>query len=123
MSEAVFRFASYTFTDVSPGFFEKTSEKLAAWQDMMIYKKLDIEIDPVEQDLDAGAYDLSVAFQVLHATKNMQRTMANVRKLLKPRGKLILLETTKDALDMQVVFGALPGWWLGEEDERRTSPI
>jgi hypothetical protein len=42
----------------------------------------------------------------------MKRTMANVRKLLKPGGKLLLLETTQDHVDLQFVFGLVPGWWL-----------
>lgn len=56
---------------------------------------------------------------VLHATKNLHKTLSHVRKLLKPGGKLLLLESTKDRLDTQVTFGALPGWWLGEEADRK----
>ena len=59
---------------------------------------------------------------VLHATKNLRRTLTHVRKLLKPGGKLLLLESTKDRLDTQLIFGPLPGWWLGEEADRKMSP-
>lgn len=59
---------------------------------------------------------------VLHATKNLHRTLTHVRKLLKPGGKLVLLESTKDRLDTQLIFGPLPGWWLGEESDRKMSP-
>ena len=38
--------------------------------------------------------------------------MTQVRKLLKSGGKLILVETTNDALDIQLIFGTLPGWWM-----------
>ncbi|KAL2875455.1 hypothetical protein SGCOL_009367 [Colletotrichum sp. CLE4] len=116
------RFASYTFTDVSAGFFEAAAKKLDDFGDMISFKKLDIEVDPVEQSFEAGSYDLIIACQVLHATKNMERTMRNVRKLLKKGGQLILVETTKDTLDVQLIFGALPGWWLAEEAERKGGP-
>jgi acyl transferase domain-containing protein/2-polyprenyl-3-methyl-5-hydroxy-6-metoxy-1,4-benzoquinol methylase len=104
--------SSYDFTDISSGFFEAAQEKLKAWKNLVRYKKLDIEQDATKQGFEEGTYDLVVACQVLHATKSMKNTMTNVRKLLKPGGKLLLLETTQDHVDLQFVFGLVPGWWL-----------
>lgn len=112
----------YTFTDASAGFFEAAGQKLAAWKGMVDFSKLDIEQDPVDQSFEGGKYDLIVASMVLHATKSLQNTMAHVRKLLKPEGKLLLLETTQDRIDTQLIFGTLPGWWLSEESSRKHSP-
>ena len=112
----------YTFTDASPGFFEAAGRKLAAWKGMVDFNKLDIELDPVEQSFAAGSYDLIVASMVLHATKDLHKTMSHVRKLLKPGGKLLLIETTQDRLEVHLVFGTLPGWWLSEEPFREYSP-
>lgn len=112
----------YTFTDISAGFFEAAKDKFAAWSTMMDYKKLDIEIDPLEQGFTANTYDLIVAASCLHATKNLHRTLSHIRKLLKPGGKLLLVEVTADRLAGQLIFGTLPGWWLGEEPERQMSP-
>jgi acyl transferase domain-containing protein/2-polyprenyl-3-methyl-5-hydroxy-6-metoxy-1,4-benzoquinol methylase len=103
---------SYDFTDISSGFFEAAQEKFKDWESLLRYKKLDIEQDPTKQGFENGSYDLIIACQVLHATKNMEHTMTNVRKLLKPGGKLVLFETTKDPQDLLLVFGLLPGWWL-----------
>jgi len=50
----------------------------------------------------------------LHATKSMHQTMANARRLLKPGGKLFIMETTQDQVDIQFVFGFLQGWWLSK---------
>ncbi|KAJ9316634.1 hypothetical protein DTO271D3_3141 [Paecilomyces variotii] len=112
----------YTFTDISQGFFQAARETFAAWQGMMDFKQLNIEDDPVEQGFKAGHYDLIAAAMVLHATKNLSKTLSNVRKLLKPGGKLLLIESTQDRLDTQMSFGTLPGWWLGEEPDRKMSP-
>lgn len=112
----------YDFTDISAGFFGTAQQRFAAWGDKIDYKKLDIESSPVEQGFTAGSYDLIVAALVLHATKNLRSTLANVRKLLKPGGKLFLIENTQDTLDLQLIFGTLPGWWLSEEPERKMSP-
>ncbi|KAK7959439.1 Compactin diketide synthase [Apiospora aurea] len=112
----------YTFTDISPGFFEAARTKFAAWSSLMDFKKLDIEVDPLDQGFTEGAYDLIVAASCLHATKNLNTTMTHVRKLLKPGGTLLLIEATADRLEGQLIFGTLPGWWLGEEPERQMSP-
>ena len=103
---------SYDFTDISSGFFEAAQEKFKAWKDLTKYKKLDIEQDPLKQGFEGGSYDLIIACQVLHATKSMHNTMDNVRKLLKPGGKVLLIKTTQDQRDVQFAFGLLPGWWL-----------
>ncbi|KAF8849554.1 type I polyketide synthase [Acephala macrosclerotiorum] len=116
------RFARYDFTDISSGFFEKAKEKLAEWEDRVDFKKFDIEVDAKSQDVKVGQYDLVLACNVSHATANMDKTMSNVRKLLKPGGRLLIVEGTRDTLDVSLVFGILPGWWLGQEQERRLSP-
>lgn len=107
------RFAHYDFTDISSGFFEGAREKLIEWEDRVGFKKFDVEVDAKSQDIDCGKYDLVIACNVLHATANMDKTMFNVRKLLRPGGKLLTVEGTRDTLDISLVFGILPGWWLG----------
>ncbi|KAK4508762.1 hypothetical protein PRZ48_002501 [Zasmidium cellare] len=105
----------YDFTDISSGFFEQAREKYAAWGDFISYQKLDIESDPATQGFELESYDLVVACLVLHATKDLERTLANVRRMMKPGAKLILVETTRDTIDSQLFFGTLPGWWLGKD--------
>ncbi|KAI0116097.1 polyketide synthase [Hypoxylon sp. NC0597] len=112
----------YIFTDVSSGFFEAAKKKLAPWVELMDFKPLNIESDPLQQSFTPGSYDIIVSSLCLHATKSLERTMTNVRKLLKPGGKLVLIETTQDRLDMQIIFGTFEGWWLAEEEDRKTSP-
>ncbi|KAB2573735.1 Lovastatin diketide synthase mokB [Lasiodiplodia theobromae] len=118
------RFSQYDFTDISSGFFEQARSRFGAWDDdgAIRFRKFDVEDDPADQGFEKGSYDLIVACQVLHATKNMDRTMRHVRSLLRPGGKLVMVEMTHDVLDVQLIFGVLPGWWLSEEPERKHSP-
>lgn len=109
----------YDYTDISADFFIAARERFATWQDKMSFIKMDIEHDPMEQGLVAGTYDLIVASQVLHATKSLNNTLANVRKLLKPGGKLVMLEGTKHGIGFEIIWGSLPGWWLSEDPERQ----
>ncbi|KAI5247676.1 putative polyketide synthase [Aureobasidium subglaciale] len=108
---------NYTFTDISSGFFENSRKKLAQWSDRITYKKLDISQDPLTQGFAPGEFDIVVAANVLHATADMLTTMTNVRTLLKPRGKLFLLEANQHPAYV-LPFALLPGWWYAEDDYR-----
>lgn len=116
------RFVRFDFTDISSAFFDAAKEKLSAWNDLITYGKLDIEHDPLHQGYQSGAYDVVVAANVLHATKSLYHTLSNVRKLLKPGGRLILIELTRERITTSTIFGTLPGWWAGEYDGRHKGP-
>ncbi|TAQ90647.1 hypothetical protein B7494_g1069 [Chlorociboria aeruginascens] len=116
------RFSSYTFTDISTGFFEKAQDLMKPWEPYMTYKRLNIEEDPASQGFQLGSYDIVIASYVLHATPNIDRTLAHVRSLLKPDGKLLLGEITYPKIRANMIFGWLPGWWLGEADGRKGGP-
>lgn len=89
----------------------------------MTFKALDIEKDLAEQGYANNSYDVIVASLVLHATSKLEDTMRNVRRLLKPGGYLLILEITdNDQMRFGLIFGGLPGWWLGYEDGRILSP-
>ncbi|KAI1376577.1 hypothetical protein F4677DRAFT_418954 [Hypoxylon crocopeplum] len=116
------RLQKYTYTDISGVFFEAASEEFKDWSSMMEFKVLDIEKDPSQQGLEAGSYDLVIAFQVLHATSSIGTTLAHCKKLLKPGGHLIVTELTNKIARRSVVFGVLSGWWLGDNDGRQWGP-
>ncbi|KAI1744483.1 reducing type I polyketide synthase [Xylaria scruposa] len=116
------RFERYDFTDISAGFFQAGRDKFARWGNAVSFSTLDIENSLEKQGFEPGSYDVIIAAQVLHATKNMAHTLGNVRKLLKDNGRLILVEMTRDRADLHLIFGSLPGWWLSEESHRKLSP-
>lgn len=114
------RFSQFDFTDISSGFFEKAKELFHLASERMAFRILDIERAPVAQGFETSKYDLIVASNVLHATKNLQETLSNTRELLKPSGKLLLYEMTNPrVLRPGFIFGIFPGWWLGEEENRK----
>ncbi|WDK22652.1 beta-ketoacyl synthase domain-containing protein [Colletotrichum graminicola] len=115
-------FASYTYTDISPGFFEKAASAFSSHAHKIVFKTLDIERDPVEQGFEEHSFDVIMAANVLHATKHLEKTIANCHKLLRPGGRMILLEITSEALWIQIIFSSLSGWWLGQEEGRINHP-
>ncbi|RYP64846.1 hypothetical protein DL769_006521 [Monosporascus sp. CRB-8-3] len=119
-------FSTYTFTDVSAGFFENAATVFADHKDQMIFKVLDAERDPLQQGYEEGAYDLVVASFIIHATAKIEHTMRNLRKLLKPGGFLVVGEGCHNGQTGGTggfIFGPLPGWWLGVDEGRTLSPF
>ncbi|KAL8695116.1 MAG: hypothetical protein Q9224_003449 [Gallowayella concinna] len=114
-------YGSYTYTDISAGFFVQAKERFKSFQGIE-FRILDISQDPVGQGFEAGSFDLIVASNVLHATTSLKETLSNVHKLLHPRGRLFLQELEPTTRWINYVMGVLSGWWLGEGDERPTEP-
>ncbi|KAF7540713.1 hypothetical protein G7054_g1177 [Neopestalotiopsis clavispora] len=117
-------FRSFTFTDISNGFFPDALAKFADFESQMEFRPLDIEKPVADQGFVEGSYDLVVASLCLHATKDLAETLANVRKLLRPGGYLVMLELVEtDPLRVGLIFGGFPGWWLGTQGNgRQLSP-
>ncbi|KAF2177961.1 methyltransferase type 12, partial [Zopfia rhizophila CBS 207.26] len=80
-------YSSYVFTDISTLFFDSARQRFGAY-DNIEYRALDISRDPREQGFEAGAYDLVIASNVLHATPCLVETLKNCRMLLQPKGFL-----------------------------------
>ncbi|KAF2158513.1 hypothetical protein M409DRAFT_71605 [Zasmidium cellare ATCC 36951] len=117
------RYGTFDYTDVSPFFFSAAQETYHDHGSKMRFKTLNIESDPEPQGFECGSYDILVAAAVLHATEDLDKTLANCKKLLKPGGKLILWEiTTPNGLRTNFAFGLLEGWWLSSEPFRSRSP-
>jgi amino acid adenylation domain-containing protein len=119
-------FSSYTFTDISPGFFRDAQSKFASspGADKISYAVLDIEQDLDKSRFGENSFDLVIASNVLHATRSLARTVANCRRLVKPGGFLILDEVTSDTLYGPFIVSGLSGWWLGRSgDGRLNGPI
>ena len=118
------RFKSYTYTDISPAFFEEAQKHFQAYSALMEYSVLDIEKNVLEQGFASEQYDLIICSMVLHATADLRATLRNIRKLLRPGGKVAILEPSSPHTSrLPFVFGLLPGWWLSTEEERKWSPL
>lgn len=111
--------ATYTFTDVSALFLTKAKERFP--EEFVDFRRLDIEKNPQEQGFGPGEYDVILAANVLHATEDLHRTLGNVRKLLAPGGRLVLLEGVEPRRWLDLIFGLLDGWWKFRDHDLRPS--
>ena len=114
-------YSLYTFSDISAGFFPRAKERFASAPNMD-YKTFDVSRSPLEQGFEAQNYDLIIAANVIHATPVLQDTLRNLSLLLRTDGHLVMTELAGSLRAINYIFGALPGWWLGEADDRPDQP-
>ncbi|GKZ33434.1 hypothetical protein AbraIFM66950_003331 [Aspergillus brasiliensis] len=116
------RYQEYTYSDISEAFFDAAKTRFEEYPNLL-FRRLDIEEDLTSQGYTPESYDVVVAANVLHATKDLQATLQRARDLLRPGGKLILFEITAPALGRSgFIMGLLPGWWLSSEPYRGEGP-
>jgi acyl transferase domain-containing protein len=108
--------SSFDFTDISPGFSPAAQELLADFENIVQYKTLNIEDGPEANGFEPHSYDLVIACNVIHATSRIDVVLDNARSLLRPGGKLILMELTENRPYYNFVFGAFAGWWAGYDE-------
>ncbi len=108
----------YTFTDISAGFFAQAEARLAEFGAAIEYKALNIENDPADQGFVSHGFDLVLAANVLHATRDLGETLAHCRDLLAPSGQLIALEGLQRRAYQDLTFGLLDGWWRFSDNYR-----
>ena len=113
----------YIFTDISRAFILKSRERFRDYA-FVRYEFLNIEEDPQEQGFCSHSFDLILAANVLHATKDLRQTVKHVSQLLKPGGLLLLLEGTGPSRWVDLVFGMTDGWWrFSDADLRPSHPL
>ncbi|HWU90309.1 MAG TPA: SDR family NAD(P)-dependent oxidoreductase [Kofleriaceae bacterium] len=115
----------YCFTDVSKAFLLHAQKEYAPASPYLVTHIFNVEQPLQAQGIEVGAYDIVVAANVLHATKNIRQTLRNTKAALKRGGALVLNELSGNTLAMHLTFGLLEGWWRYEDPALRVtgSPI
>ncbi|MEU3838576.1 SDR family NAD(P)-dependent oxidoreductase [Streptomyces sp. NPDC028635] len=111
--------AHYCYTDISPAFLRHGEREFGPSFPQLAFQTLDISKDPVEQGFEPGTYDVVLGTHVLHATPDIERTLRNIRTLLRPGGVVLVNEITRFSEFLTLTFGLTTGWWMYEDAERR----
>ena len=112
----------YVFTDVTQLFVTHAEQKFRQYP-FMQYQLLDIEKDPIAQGFEPHSFDIVLASDVLHATRDLRQTLSNIQRLLASEGLLVFLEVTRPSRLATLVFGLLKGWWrFTDVDVRGSDP-
>ncbi len=108
----------YLYTDISAAFFSDAEARFAEAYPFVDFRVLDIERDPLEQGFSQQGYDLIVASNVLHTTRDIGATLSHCRSLLAPQGTLVMMELLRKQAWLDLTFGLLDGWWRFQDDYR-----
>ncbi|QUX26970.1 SDR family NAD(P)-dependent oxidoreductase [Nocardiopsis akebiae] len=111
--------AEYCYTDVSGYFLRSGRQEFGADHPYLRFELFDVELDPAGQGLGEGAYDIVLATNVLHATRDLRAAVRNTRALLAAEGELILNELAARTPFLHLTFGLLDGWWLYQDADLR----
>ncbi|ENH67909.1 Lovastatin nonaketide synthase [Fusarium oxysporum f. sp. cubense race 1] len=117
-------FSVYTFTDISTAFFDKAEEKFKDYSGRINFKALDMNNSIEEQGFTESSYHVVMAGMALHATGDVEGALRNIRRLLKPGGRLIGFENiNNDAVRLGIGMGGFAAWWSGAEYGRPWGPM
>lgn len=111
--------AEYCYTDLSRAFLMHADREFGAENPFLTYRIFDAGKSPATQDVPVEAYDLVIATNVLHATKNIRETLRNTKALLNKNGLVLLNELSSNNMVNHLAFSLLEGWWLSEDEELR----
>ncbi|KAF4443739.1 beta-ketoacyl synthase domain-containing protein [Fusarium austroafricanum] len=89
-----FPLATYTYTDVSQELVVEARSRFGEWVAPVDFKTLDISQEPIGQGLPAHGFDLIVASQISFAPTGRDVAFGHIKKLLRPGGRIIMLEMT-----------------------------
>lgn len=119
------RIAEYCYSDVSKAFLLHAEENYGVNYPYLTYRVFDVEKPGAPQKISDHSYDIVVATNVLHATKNIRTTLKHVKAAMRPGGFIFLNEITENNLFSHITFGLLDGWWRFEDAPLRIhgSPI
>lgn len=112
----------YHYTDVSDFFMSRAEERFKAYP-FVRYGLLNAEDDPQKQGYSLHSYDIVIAANALHATRNLNETLTHIRSLLVSGGLLLLLEVTEHLAWFDITTGLIEGWSRFEDGLREDNPL
>ncbi|NHZ81424.1 SDR family NAD(P)-dependent oxidoreductase [Massilia sp. CCM 8695] len=105
----------FVFSDLSAGLVHKAKTELGPQYPFARFTTYDVERAPSTQGIDENSFDLALASNVLHATRNIGSSLRNVRSLLREGGELLLNESIQVFDFSTLTFGLTDGWWLYDD--------
>ncbi|MBP1177198.1 polyketide synthase PksN [Paenibacillus sp. PvR133] len=109
----------YCYTDKSRAFLLHAQKEYGPQNPYLTYQIFNVEESAQGQDIDTGGYDIAIATNVLHATRNIRQTLRNVKAALRENGLILINEISGNSLLNHLSFGLLEGWWLYNDPELR----
>ncbi|WP_410638381.1 SDR family NAD(P)-dependent oxidoreductase [Amycolatopsis sp. lyj-346] len=126
-SETVFRHLrpwrdhveTYCYTDISQAFLQHARREFGETTPYLDTRLFDVEHPPAGQEIPVGGFDVAIATNVLHATRDIRATLRHTKATLRANGILLLNELSGGSLFSHFTFGLLDGWWRHDDPAPR----
>ena len=112
----------YWFTDLSDLFLARAQVKFNDFS-FLRFAKFDLDVAPESQGFPRHSFDLVVAANVIHATRDLRKSLRTVEQLLAPGGLLILCESTTHFAWFDITTGLVEGWQHFDDEIRTGNPL
>jgi FkbH-like protein len=109
----------YVYSDVSRKFLQEGEAKFGQDRPHLSFHPFDLDKPPADQGFEAGAFDLVIGTNCVHATRSILATLGFLKAVLKRNGLLLLNEFTERLDYNTLTFGLTTGWWLFQDPEFR----
>ncbi len=108
----------YTFTDISRSFVRLAKERFSGLK-FLEFQTFDIDSSYEVQGFSANTYDIVLANDVLHLSRDIQSAVRQIQDILLPGGRFHFIELTREPDWASLVFGMLRDWWHRTDDIRQ----
>jgi len=108
----------YVFSDVSPFLVDEARRRFSDHAQVS-FEVFDLEDAKGQQ----ARFDLIVAANIIHATSDLERSLASIQNQLSESGYLLLLEGVQPLLWLDLIFGLTKGWWAFADSWREGYPL
>ena len=112
----------YWFTDISELFLRRARKNFSQFP-FIRYGQFDLDSEPEEQNVPVGYFDVVVAANAVHASRNLPLALRRIQRMLAPGGILVLIETTVHQTCFDMSIGLIEGWQHFEDSERGEHPL
>lgn len=109
----------YWYTDISKSFLLFAEKSYQDEFPFLRYKVWDVQKAPETCGIETGNYDIAIATNVLHATKDITQTLTHAKAALKTNGVILINEVIDNTIIGTLSFGLTDGWWLYEDAHLR----
>ncbi|WP_429841912.1 edeine biosynthesis hybrid PKS-NRPS EdeI [Brevibacillus sp. FIR094] len=110
---------TYLFTDCVQGTLDETEKECKEVYPFVEFRLFNMEKAPAEQGFDLHAYDVIIANNAIHRTKDVRASLSILHQLLAEQGVLFAIELVKNRSTANVIGGLAADWWQHEDTDLR----
>ncbi|MCM3141133.1 edeine biosynthesis hybrid PKS-NRPS EdeI [Brevibacillus sp. MER 51] len=110
---------TYTFTDRAQSSLAEAKKEFQEVYPFVQFHSFDMEQDPAEQGFELHAYDVIIANNAIHRTKDVRASLSILHQLLAEKGVLFAIELVKNRSTANVIGGLAADWWQHKDTDLR----